>query len=97
MKKFAIIFLIGTVLYITGSQGLLSQDLTTGSIYEKENVPYRKPVPLPHLREADIVWSRMIWRMIDLREKMNHQLYFPTTPFGPRMSLIDVLVKAIDE
>jgi hypothetical protein len=54
-----------------------SQDLTTGSIYEKENVPYRKPVPLPYLRESDVVWSKMIWRMVDLRQKMNHPLYFP--------------------
>jgi gliding motility associated protien GldN len=34
--------------------------------------------------------------MIDLREKMNQPLYFPTQPFGSRMSLIDVLVTAIE-
>lgn len=96
MKKIAVVFLIGTCIFLTGNPEVSSQDLTTGTIYEKENVPYRKPVPLPHLREADIVWSKMIWRMVDLREKMNHSMYFPTSPFGSRMSLIDVLVRAIE-
>lgn len=95
MKKLAVILLIGAGLFLAGNSELMSQDLTTGSIYEKENVPYRKPVPLPHLREADIVWSRMIWRMVDLRQKINHPLYFPTEPFGSRMSLIDVLYNGI--
>lgn len=95
MKKLAVILLIGAGLFLAGNSELMSQDLTTGSIYEKENVPYRKPVPLPHLREADIVWSKMIWRMVDLRQKINHPLYFPTEPFGSRMSLIDVLYNGI--
>lgn len=96
MKKLITLLLIGTVVFLTGNAELKSQDMTTGTIYEKENVPYRKPVPLPPLREADIPWSKMIWRMVDLREKMNHPLYFPTEPFGSRMNLIDVLVDAIE-
>ena len=96
MKKFALTLLIGAGLLLSGIHKMNSQDLSLGSIYEKENVPYRKPVPLPYLREADIPWSKMIWRMVDLREKINHPLYFPTTPFGPRMSLIDVLVRAAE-
>lgn len=96
MKNSAVVLLVLAGLFLTGSSTLKSQDLTTGSIYEKENVPYRKPVPLPHLREADVPWTKMIWRMVDLRQKMNHNLYFPTEPFGPRMSLIDVLVQAVE-
>ncbi len=96
MKNLAVVLLIGAGLFLAGSTGLKSQDLSQGSIYEKVNVPYRKPVPYPYLREADIVWSKMIWRMVDLREKANHSLYFPTESFGARMSLIDVLVTALD-
>jgi gliding motility associated protien GldN len=95
MKKLTVIFLIGTGLLLAGHPEASSQDLTLGSIYQKENVPYRRPVPLPHLREADIVWSKIIWRMVDLRDKMNHPLYFPTEPFGSRMSLIDVLYNGV--
>ena len=28
-------------------------------------------------KEKDIVWSRTIWREIDLRQKINHHFYFP--------------------
>ena len=96
MKRLTAVLLIGAAFFLTGSFELNSQDLTTGSIYEKENVPYRKPVPLPHLREADVPWSKMIWRMVDLREKMNHPLYFPTESFGSRKSLINVLYEAVE-
>ena len=96
MKNLTAVLLIGIIVFLAGSAELRSQDMTTGSIYEKENVPYRRPVPLPHLREADIPWSKMIWRMVDLREKVNHPLYFPTESFGSRMSLINVLVNAVE-
>ncbi len=95
MKNLTVVLMIGAVFFLAGKTELKSQDLTTGSIYQKENVPYRKPVPLPHLREADVPWSKMLWRMVDLREKVNHPMYFPTEPFGPRMSLIDVLYNAV--
>jgi gliding motility associated protien GldN len=29
------------------------------------------------VREADAVWSKRVWQFIDLREKINHPLYFP--------------------
>ncbi len=96
MKKLVIVLLIGAGIFMPGGFKLDAQDLTLGSIYEKENVPYRRPVPLPFLREADVVWSKMLWRMVDLREKVNHPLYFPTEPFGPRMSLINVLMTGLE-
>lgn len=37
----------------------------------------REPIPYVSVREADIMWQRRIWRMIDLREKMNQYLYYP--------------------
>jgi len=75
----------------------LQAQVETRGVYERENVPYRKPVPLPYLREADVAWSKIVWRMVDLREKMNHPLYYPTEPMGPRMSFIDVILKYVEE
>jgi gliding motility associated protien GldN len=40
-------------------------------------IPTKKVVPYEFVREADVVWSKRIWRTIDLREKFNHPLYFP--------------------
>lgn len=94
MKKLLLILVIAGVTLTFNKQEAKSQGMTRG-IYQKENVPYRKPVPLPYLREADVTWSKLIWRNLDLREKANHHLYYPTKPMGTRMSLIDLLMKHV--
>jgi len=59
--------------------------------WTKENVTNKKPIPYTNLREADVMWSKRIWRVIDLREKINHPLYYPETPIADRKSLFDVI------
>ncbi len=54
-----------------------------------------RPIPYPHLREADVMWSKRVWRVIDLREKINHPLYYPTSPILDRKSLFDVIKDGI--
>ena len=46
-------------------------------VYIKEHIPTKKVVPYEFVREADVTWSKRIWRVIDLREKFNHPLYYP--------------------
>jgi len=70
---------------------LNAQDVLNG-VYVKEKTRNRKPVPYQYLREADVMWSKTIWREIQLKEKMNHPLYYPETPIGDRMSLISLLM-----
>ena len=60
-----------------------------------EHLPYRKPIPYVYEREADINWQRRIWRVIDLREKINHPLYYPTDDLAKRPSLFRVLQNGI--
>ncbi|MEA1877097.1 MAG: gliding motility protein GldN [Bacteroidota bacterium] len=104
MRKVALV-LIG-IIFLSGTQ-LLAQ--TTGDnttdpatwsgldlVYKKQHIVDKKPVPYENIREADIMWSKVAWRMIDYREKMNQPLYFPTVPIGNRMSLISVLLEAIE-
>lgn len=57
--------------------------------YVKTAVSTAKPTPYPSLREADVVFSKRIWREIDLRERMNQYLA------SPKGRLIDVLMAAI--
>ncbi len=63
----------------------------------KENTPTRRVVPYTHVREADVMWHRRVWRTIDLREKINHPLYYPILPIEDRKSLFDVLKIAMGE
>lgn len=90
MKKISV--LIGL---LTFSLGIFAQDLLT-EVYVKENVPNKVPVPYEYIREADVMWSKIVYRMIDLRQKQNLVLYYPTKPIGGRMSLVDLLLYGID-
>ncbi len=65
-------------------------------IYTRNHIKEKKPLPYEHVREADVMWSKVVWRMVDYREKMNQPLYYPTIPIGERMSLIAVLLEAIE-
>jgi gliding motility associated protien GldN len=46
-------------------------------VYIKEHIPTKKVIPYEFVREADVTWSKRVWRVIDLREKFNHPLYYP--------------------
>ena len=64
-------------------------------IYVKEHFPTRKVVPYSHLREADVMWSKRIWRAIPLNEKINQPLMLPLHgSTNDRKSLIDVIFDA---
>ena len=63
--------------------------------WRKEHTPTKRVVPYPHIREADVLWHRRVWRTIDLREKMNHSLYYPIDPILDRQSLFDVIKDAL--
>ena len=62
--------------------------------YEKIHIPHYTPVALPHLREADAYWTNLIWRVIDLREKFNFPLYYPTDPKGNWKSFMQTILDA---
>ena len=88
MKKISI-YIIG-ILLLVGNQTLKAQNLevvdttvTTDQatwsgmdmIYKRQHIKEKKPIPYEPIREADIMWSKLVWRMIDLREKMNQPFY----------------------
>lgn len=54
----------------------------------------RQPMDYQYVREADLMWSKRIWRVIDLREKINLPLGYPKTNTRDRMSLMDVIWNA---
>ncbi|RDK89127.1 type IX secretion system ring subunit PorN/GldN [Marinirhabdus gelatinilytica] len=57
-----------------------------------------EPLPYGYTDERDILWSKTVWEIIDLDERVNFPLYYPidTNNIGSeRRSLYDVLVKNI--
>lgn len=71
-------------------QQLAAQSVLDGA-YIREHTPTRRALPYVHLREADVMHAQRVWRIIDLREKINHPLYFPLEPVQGRMSLFDLI------
>ncbi|MDX9883072.1 MAG: gliding motility protein GldN [Prolixibacteraceae bacterium] len=95
MKKVFILF--GIMIFVLVSFHKETHAQIIDGAYKREDLSKRKPVPLPYVREADVMWSKKIWRVIDLREKMNQVLYFPTKETEGRFNLINLLLRGIED
>lgn len=71
-------FLLFTLSCVIITCTALSQNVLDG-VYEKHHVKTRKVIPYAPLREADVFWSRRIWREMDLNEKINLPLTYPNS------------------
>ena len=104
MKKVILLLVAIIFTYV----GVNAQDVLTteemNSVYKKEKHHEKKVQHYAPLRQADVMWSRKVWREIDLRQKINHPFYYPENNGVPgaavtddRRSLIDVIYNAIQE
>ncbi len=66
-------------------------------VYDKTTITQVQPIPYPYLREADVIWTRRIWRVLDMREKMNQPFYFPEKPQNGWRSLVTILMDGLKE
>ena len=102
MKKIILLLVTITLCFV----GVNAQDVLTpenmNSVYKKAKHHNKKVQKYVPLRQADIMWSRKIWREIDMRQKINHPFYYPENDgdadlTADRKSLIDVIYSAIQE
>lgn len=94
MKK-SVLYLIVTLIFaFTGGNNVIKAQIIDGA-FKRTDILQKKPMPLPTVREADVFWSKKVWRVIDLREKMNQPLYFPTTPMDGKKNLVTLLLEGI--
>jgi len=94
MKK---LFLIITLVLIgVTSENILKAQVIDGAYYKRTTID-RKPAPLPIIRESDALWSKTVWRIIDLREKANQHFYYPVREIQGRNNLFNILLKGIED
>jgi gliding motility associated protien GldN len=74
-----------------------AQNKILDGVYIKENTPTRRVIPYTQIREADAMWMKRVWRILNMKEKMNHPLYYPVTEIDNRKSLFDVIRFGIEE
>lgn len=84
MKKLFSIFFVA--LFAIGF--VKAQDPVIDGVYEKKNTSEKGIIEYDDIREADVFWTKRIWRTIDVREKMNLIFSYPQMP------LIDIIHSA---
>ena len=101
MKAIRLSLLFTFTLLIIGGSLFSQENKVLDGAFIKETAPTKRVVPYTHIREADVMYYKRVWREIDLRQKMNHPLFYPTEPIKEigytRMSLFDILNEAIKE
>ena len=94
MKK--LVAYLGVFVFVLALSGKHSQAQIVNGAFKRTDIIQKKPMPLPTVREADVFWSQKLWRIIDLREKMNQRLYYPTVEIEGKMNLISLLLSGIE-
>ena len=79
----ALLLFTATVLSAQTPENILTEssmpagDAPVDDIVEKRTIFEKRVLPYDHIREADIFWEKRIWRVIDVREKMNLPFVYP--------------------
>lgn len=99
MKKLALISALMLLLFGTGdkafSQVMDSQPQDV--IFVDNDQEDFRPVPYPTVRRGDVMWSKRIWREIDMRQKLNQPFYYPVEPHNNWRNFITVVMDALKE
>lgn len=99
MKKITLFLVVFTI--FLGFAGPLRAQILDNPpqdvIHYDNDLMDSKPIPMPAIRQADMMWSKRIWREIDMRQKMNQPFYYPLEPHNNWRNFITVIMDALRE
>lgn len=99
MKKILVLvsfFILLSGIGLTGYAQVFDSSPRDG-VYDKIHSRHRKVIPYAPLREADVAWHKRIWRVIDMREKINHPFFYPEIPHEGWRNFVTILFDALKE
>ncbi|WP_051416521.1 gliding motility protein GldN [Asinibacterium sp. OR53] len=82
---------------VGGFEETTPRNLRNNTAVERTITREKKPLAYEHLREDDWLYSEMIWREIDAREKMNQNFMYPGKDEMGDQRFFAILLKAIRE
>jgi gliding motility associated protien GldN len=102
MKKFISVVLFALLFLVVpgtlDAQSVINPNAPRDGPYVREHINHRKPIDYTFLREADVMWAKRIWRVIDVREKLNLPIYnYENEPKKNRFSLFYIIKKGLEE
>lgn len=93
----SLIIFIGMIIGINSTSVAQILDSPRDGVFDEIHLQEKKPIPYYPVREADVIWKKRIWRIMDLRQKMNHPFYYPETPQKGWKNFMTVIMDAIRE
>ena len=102
MKKHIVLFCMAWMLLMVGVPAVAQpnarrtqQESTTtsgsGELSARALARYPRTNALPD----DLIWTREIYRTIDLTDGVNGALYYPVEPIGDRMNMFSLIFKLL--
>lgn len=86
-----ILTLVASTGMFIAAQAQVLPDAPRDNAYDEETVSEKGIIEYDHIRDSDVFWKLRVWRVIDVREKMNLPFKYPKELF------IDVLRDAAIE
>ena len=80
MKKLSILLCCGMAFVCLQTATAQNAPIIDG-VVQKTLIKERQPLAYEPIREADILWEKKVWRVIDVREKINLSFSNPKKPF----------------
>ncbi len=97
MKRVFVALLAFLLFFALSAKAQIIDETPQDGLYRDNGIVDTKPIPLPTIRKADIMWKKRIWREIDFRQKMNQMFYFPINQQQNWKSFITVILDAMKE
>lgn len=89
MNKLFFFFLTITSISFVNAQS--SSVSVIDGVFIRENNFNKVPIQHNYEIESYMMWSKRVWRVIDLKEKMNHPFYYPIEPTHSMRNLVTVI------